>query len=129
MVLESPSVAAPLRVQSRLSRPVLWPERFRGSCPFGARSWLRGTLPGGVISAIEPTRAGRLPQVTEAFMIRIPARGRGASGRAGQMSSQRNTRTAISVSTAVIASSTPMAGSAETGPSPRAITFCIPVTR
>ena len=75
---------SPGRAARRCFRsPPLLP-RSRGSraaCP--ARSWcLRGsgevapsapaagcagTLPGGVVSAHEPTRAGRLPQVTEAF--------------------------------------------------------------
>jgi hypothetical protein len=106
----SPSVIAPNAGQhdSRDACPVrsLVPERFRGGCPFGAPCWPHGVSPG---------RYGRLaPSLPE---------------RQVHISSHWNTRTAISVSTAANASSRPMAGSAEAGPSPRAITFCMPITR
>jgi hypothetical protein len=55
----SPSVTAYVRLQSRLVRPVLAPERFRGVCPFGAPIRIAvGTLPGGVDSASDATRCG-----------------------------------------------------------------------
>lgn len=49
--------------------------------------------------------------------------------RPGQISSQRKTRIAMTVSTALKPSSKPMAGRADAGPRPRASTFCTPTTR
>src|SRR5215469_9495139 len=46
LLSDSPSVDPPPRAPECARRPVRWPERFRGGCPFGAPRWLREDSPG-----------------------------------------------------------------------------------
>jgi hypothetical protein len=101
MPASSPSVAAWLQSFARADRSWV-PERFRGGCPFGAPRWMSGVSPGR--RYVDP-------------------------GYLTYTSSQRNTRSDMRVAAAARPSRMPMAGSPAAGPSPRAITSCMPVTR